>query len=88
MTFGSARTSSGVPWAIFFPKSRTATVPVVDELTRAIPNVEKFVRELREDAKEAGRVARTYDRAGNLKATYSFLNWRLRNLVRGPKKKQ
>ena len=68
--------------------SRTATVPVVDELTRAIPNVEKFVRELREDAKEAGRVARKYDRAGNLKATYSFLNWRLRNLVRGPKKKQ
>jgi len=68
--------------------SRTATVPVVDELTRAIPNIEKFVRELLEDAKEAARIARTYDRAGNLKATYSFLNWRLRNLLRGPKKKR
>ncbi|TLZ62084.1 MAG: phosphopantothenate/pantothenate synthetase, partial [Methanobacteriota archaeon] len=68
--------------------SRTATVPVVDELTRAIPNIEKFVRELLEDAKEAARIARTYDRAGNLKATYSFLNWRLRNLVRRPKKKR
>jgi len=68
--------------------SRTATVPVVDELTRAIPNIEKFVRELEEDSKEAERTVRTYDRAGNLRASYSFLSWRLRTLVHGPKKKR
>ena len=68
--------------------SKTATVPVVDELTRAIPNIEKFVRELHEDSKEAERIVRMYDRAGNLRASYSFLSWRLRTLLRGPKKKR
>jgi len=65
--------------------SRMATVPIVDELTRAIPNVTKFVKELEEDPKEGARIARTYDRAGNLRASYSFLNWRLRTLARGSK---
>jgi len=64
--------------------SQTATVPIVDELTRALPNVEKFVRELRGDPEEAARVARTYDKAGNLRAVYSFINWRLRTLARAP----
>src|SRR5207245_6444140 len=68
--------------------SRMATVPIVDELTRALPNVGKFVRELREDPEEAARIARTYDKAGNLRAVYSFLNWRLRNLTRGPRKRK
>ena len=66
--------------------SRMATVPIVDELTRAIPNVEKFVRELQEDPKEAARIARTYDRAGNLRASYSFLSWRLQDLARAPRR--
>lgn len=65
--------------------SKAASVPIVDELTRALPNVEKFVRELRKDTKEAARIARTYDKAGNLRAVYSFLNWRLRNLAREPR---
>ena len=64
--------------------SRMATVPVVDELTRALPNIEKFVRELRRDPEEADRIARTYDKAGNLRAVYSFLNWRLRTLTHKP----
>jgi len=68
--------------------SRMATVPIVDEVTRALPNVEKFVRELREDPEEVARIARTYDKAGNLRAVYSFLNWRLRNLSRGPRKRK
>jgi phosphopantothenate synthetase len=63
-------------------------VPIVDELTRALPNVEKFVRELRRDPEEAERVARTYDRAGNLRAVYSFLNWRLRHLTRGTRRRR
>lgn len=67
------------------PLSRTsqkAAVPIVDELTRALPNVEKFVRELRDDPKETKRIARTYRKAGNLRAVYSFINWRLRTLAR------
>ncbi len=68
--------------------SRMATVPIVDELTRAIPNVGKFVQELRGDPKEIARIARTYDRAGNLRASYSFLNWRLRNIARGPRRRK
>jgi 4-phosphopantoate--beta-alanine ligase len=68
--------------------SRMATVPIVDELTRAIPNVAKFVRELHGNPKEGARIARTYDKAGNLRASYSFLNWRLRNLARGPRRRK
>ena len=73
------------------PLSRTtltATVPVVDELTRALPNIEKFVKELRGDPKEADRIARTYDKAGNLRAVYSFMNWRLRGLARGARRRK
>ncbi len=61
--------------------SRKATVPIVDELTRALPNIEKFVRELQDNPKETRRIARTYRKAGNLRAVYSFINWRLRTLA-------
>ena len=69
------------------PLSRTtlsAAVPIVDELTRALPNVEKFVREFADDPREAARIAHTFDKTGNLRAVYSFMNWRLRNLTRRP----
>jgi 4-phosphopantoate--beta-alanine ligase len=65
------------------PLSRTslaATVPIVDELTRALPNIGKFVRELHTDRSEATRIARTYRKAGNLGAVFSFLAWRLRTM--------
>lgn len=68
------------------PLSRTsqrATIPIVDELTRAILNTCKFVVELKRDETEALRVRRSYDRNGNLGAVYSFLGWRLGNLRRG-----
>jgi len=67
------------------PLSRTsqmATVPVVDELTRAVLNIDKFVRELRGNPEETARIIRTYSKAGNLGAVYSYINWRLRNLAR------
>ena len=73
------------------PLSRTtqkATVPIVDELTRALPNIEKFVRELRDDPNETRRIALSYRRAGNLRAVYSFLNWRLRTLTRKAPRKR
>ena len=62
--------------------SRRATVPVVDELSRALPNLEAFAKELKADPTEARRIAHAYDRAGNRRATLAFLAWRLRNLER------
>jgi 4-phosphopantoate--beta-alanine ligase len=62
------------------PLSRTsqrATIPIVDELTRTIPNIEKFVKELKAEPREAARVRRSYRRSGNLGAVFSFLEWRL-----------
>ncbi len=53
------------------PLSRTsqrATIPIVDELTRAILNVKKFVEELKSVPAEAARVRRAYRRSGNLAA--------------------
>lgn len=67
--------------------SRSAAVPIVDELTRALPNVERYVRELRGDPKEARRLCREYDKAGNLRAVYSFIHWRVAALVRERRKR-
>ena len=67
------------------PLSRTsqrATIPIVDELTRAILNVKKFVDELKSVPAEAARVRRAYRRSGNLAAVFSFLEWRLGGLRR------
>lgn len=68
------------------PLSRTsqrATIPIVDELTRAVLNACKFVEELKGDEAEALRLRRAYDRNGNLGAVYSFLGWRLGQLRKG-----
>ena len=73
------------------PMSRTsmaATVPVVDEVTRALPRIERFARALTARPAEASRIALAYDRAGNLAATYAFLRWRLAKLVRVTKGKK
>lgn len=66
------------------PLSRTtlaATVPIVDEVTRALPNVARFARTMQKKPREAERIVRTYDGAGNLAAVYAFLRLRLANLV-------
>ncbi len=65
------------------PLSRTsqaASVPIVDELSRALVNLDRFVQELGAHPAEAKRIARAYDRAGNLRANFDFLRWRLRHL--------
>lgn len=62
--------------------SRAASVPIVDELTRALPSIERFVRELQADSREARRTVREYDRERNLAAVYAFIRWRLAELVR------
>ncbi len=72
------------------PLSRTsqrASIPIVDELTRAIPNIERFARELKTDPQEARRIARTYNRAGNLRAVFDYLGWRFRSLKTRPRRR-
>ncbi len=73
------------------PLSRTsqkATVPVVDELTRALPNMERFAKELRTDYGEARRVARGWDRLGNQRAVIDYLGWRFRGLKTARRKRR
>ncbi|HKW43848.1 MAG TPA: 4-phosphopantoate--beta-alanine ligase [Thermoplasmata archaeon] len=65
--------------------SRTASVPIVDEVGRALPTIEKFVRELQASPEEAARICTEFDRRGNLAAVYSFLEWRLGILRRRAK---
>lgn len=62
--------------------SRAATVPVVDEVARALSAIESFVRELRDDSGETLRILREYDKAGNLGAVFRFIEWRLQRLRR------
>lgn len=68
------------------PMSRTslaATVPIVDDVSRALVQVERFARDLREDPHEVLRIRKAYDRKGNLGASCSFLEWRLAHVRRG-----
>lgn len=65
------------------PLSRTsqnATISIVDEVSRALAQTERFVQELRKSPAETDRMMRTYDRDRNLRAVYTFLGWRLRVL--------
>jgi 4-phosphopantoate---beta-alanine ligase len=67
------------------PLSRTsqrASIPIVDELSRALLNIGKFVHELKAAPEEAARVRKAYLRKGNLAAVFSFLEWRMSRLRR------
>ena len=69
--------------------SQTASVPIVDELTRALVNIGTFVKELRQDPRETRRIARVYDRAGNLRANYDYLRGGFQGLgTRGPRRRR
>jgi 4-phosphopantoate--beta-alanine ligase len=66
------------------PLSRTsqrATVPIVDDISRALVNLTTFVGELHDNPAEARRIASAYRKDANLRATYAFLNRRLRKLA-------
>ncbi len=68
--------------------SRKASVPIVDELSRALRNIEKFIGELRDDPRETCRIATGYDAKRNLRAVSGFLRWRLRNLDAPPRSRR
>lgn len=64
------------------PMSRTsknATVAVVDEVTRAIPEILRQVEDLRDEPEEAEKALSAYDRDGNLAQVMSVM---MRNLDR------
>ncbi len=63
--------------------SRAAHVAIVDEVGRAMMNLARFVGELRDNASEAERLTRSYDKVANMKVLYAFLDWRLQSLKRG-----
>ena len=63
--------------------SRRASIPIVDELTRALPNMEKFARSLKDDPPETARLVKTYRKSANMNALYRFLDWRLKDLRAG-----
>lgn len=67
--------------------SRASAIPIVDEVGRALANLERFVLELRRRESEATRLIRTYRRDGNVGAVLSFLDWRLGSLARGKRKR-
>ncbi len=65
------------------PMSRTATtatVTVVDEVTRALPNITKFVRQMKKNRSLAQRLVGTFDNGKNLQAVHKYLNNRLKKL--------
>lgn len=67
--------------------SRTASIPIVDDVARALGNVERFVVDLRRREKEVTRIVRTYRKEGNLRAANAFLEWRLGMLAHGRSKR-
>ncbi len=68
--------------------TRAADVPIVDELGRALANLERFVVALRADPAEGARLRRTYSKSDNLKAVSAYLAWRLRTLQSGSESKR
>jgi 4-phosphopantoate--beta-alanine ligase len=59
--------------------SRTATVTVVDELTRAIPNMTALVRDLKTDGAERRRLISSFDNKVNLRKMVQVMCDHLQN---------
>ncbi len=65
------------------PMSRTATtatVTIVDELTRALPNITRFVRQMKENRSKAARLVKKFDNDENLQEVHNYLHKRLKKL--------
>jgi len=67
------------------PMSRTsmaATVTIVDELTRALPNITSFVRSMKGRTATTERVVEAFDNDRNLALTFRHIRDRLERLAR------
>jgi len=61
--------------------ARTATITIVDNVIRAIPGIERWVKELRNsDRRDLERIVKTWDNNENLRGVMSFLSKRLNSL--------
>lgn len=63
--------------------SRTATVSIVDEVTRAIPNIRRFVEYLRERPSERREIIRNFDNLSNLVAIGKRICEHIRDTLEG-----
>ena len=61
--------------------ARTANITIVDNVTRAIPNIEKWVKKLKnKEEKELKEMVRSWDNEKMLEGTLSFISKRLNSL--------
>ena len=61
--------------------ARTANITIVDNVTRAIPNIEKWVKKLKnKEEKELKEMVRSWDNEKMLEETLSFISKRLNSL--------
>lgn len=55
--------------------AKTASITIVDNVTRAIPNIEKWVKELKDvDKKSLGDMVKSWDNNGMLSDVFSFIS--------------
>jgi len=67
------------------PMSRTsmaAAVTIVDELTRALPNIIGFVKSMKRHASTAKQIMKAFDNDRNLSQTFEYMRDRLDRLAR------
>lgn len=67
------------------PLSRTtlcATVSIVDEVTRALPNIVRFSNDLADDERRAGQIFGSYDNVKTLRAIYMQIAERFDKLAK------
>ena len=60
--------------------SRSGTVAIVDEVTKALPEISLFAEELEDDASEQERLLTNYDRDANLQAVMNVMQGNLGKL--------
>jgi len=61
--------------------AKTANITIVDNVTRAVPNIEKWVKKLKnEDEKKLRKLVKSWDNEKNLCEVLSFISKRLNSL--------
>jgi len=61
--------------------ARAANITIVDNVTRAVPNIEKWVKKLKyEDKKKLRKLVKSWDNEKNLREVLSFISKRLNSL--------
>jgi len=61
--------------------AKTANITIVDNVTRAVPNIEKWVKKLKnKDEKKLRKLVKSWDNEKNLREVLSFISKRLNSL--------